>query len=260
MRILKWLVTISILVTVPILFNVRGLCAPSAQELYDFYSDTYSSSTGTTIPLSNWQNFVASAPNYNSHEKYYMGVGFGNGFTQTYLFGVSESQTVSVYSESYGSGFTCSGGTMEAYIFNTSGSYVYNQTVGSMTGLASNVVNEVVVINVDWDNPYYNPLLVVPEIEVKYTMDMETDGTPVIPLSVALKNANNNYFVEVVCVNYMPSIVSVKWQEYSALFSHKFEQHDLISHDVLKVSSDVSSNDIGDALNIAWLHLATKRY
>lgn len=230
-----------------------ALAAPSADDLYQFYADTYSSSTGMTIPLSNWQSFVNTAPNYSSYEKFYMGVGYGNGFTQTYLFGCASNQVVSVS----GSSFIVNTGMARCYVFNSSGTYVYYQDVGSISGLTSNIVNEVVVINVDWDNPYYNPLLVIPEIEVKYTMDIEMDSTPVIPLSVALKNANSNYFVEVVCVNYMPSIVSVKWQEYSALFSHKFAQHDLISHDVLKVSSEVSSNDIGEALNIAWLQDVT---
>lgn len=234
-----------------------AFAVPSGQELYDFYQENYYSVSGITTSVNDWNTYINSCPNYSSYDKIYMGikkVDYAGTAWQIILFGCSDNQTVSVVSGS----FSVNTGTMRAFYSKSNKAEYsgYNDSV-TFAGGVQNWVSEVIVLNIDWDNPYYNPLLVVPEIEVKYTMDIETDSTPVIPLSVALKNANSNYFVEVVCVNYMPSIVNVKWQEYSALFSHKFAQHDLISHDVLKVSSEVSSTEIGDALNIAWLQDVT---
>lgn len=256
-RILKICFAVWLHVIIFICCKSLALAAPSGQELYDFYQENYYSVSGISTSANDWNTYINSCPNYDNYDKIYMGikkVDYAGTAWQIILFGCSDSQTVSVVSNS----FSVNTGTMRVfYSKSNKAEYSGYNDSASFAGGVQNWVSEVVVVNIDWDNPYYNPLLVVPEIEVKYTMDMETDSTPVIPLSVALKNANSNYFVEVVCVNYMPSIVSVKWQEYSALFSHKFAQHDLISHDLLKVSSEVSSNDIGDALNIAWLQDVT---
>ena len=108
--------------------------------------------------------------------------------------------------------------------------------------------------DIDFEHPYYNPMLAVPEVEILY---QDAEGQYDMPISVALKNAASNLFVEVVAVNYSPSIVKCEYvggsPQYSALFSHKFQQHDIISHSELKVSSDVSSDYIGDVLDIAWM-------
>lgn len=205
--------------------------------------------------------------NYTTGDYYYLltGVEDGNGNVVLISFNIrTGTYTAFVNAVEYPTGSTLGGqgivGTLNGGTF--ANNWVWAVPLSSLSNTEGFSTKEecyeyITTSNIDFDNPYYNPLLVVPEIEVKYTMDIETDGTPVIPLSVALKNANSNYYVEVVCVNYMPSIVNVKWQEYSALFSHKFAQHNLVSHDVLKISSDLSSSDIGNALNIAWLQDVT---
>ena len=111
--------------------------------------------------------------------------------------------------------------------------------------------------HVDWDNPYYSPTMVVPEFEVNYDLIDSGETTPFMPCSVYFTNANSNLYCEVVCINYMPSVVNVEWQNYSSKRSHKFEQHNLIGHDELKISTDVGSDYIGNALQVAWLQDVT---
>lgn len=249
MKILKWLLTISILVSVPLMFNVKALCAPSAQDLYDFYSNTYTNITGSTIPLSNWQSFVNSAPNYNNHDKYYMGVGVGNGFTQTYVFGVSDSQVVSVYNESYGSGFNCNTGTMQIYIFNSSGTYTYNQTAGSITGLTTNYVNEIIVV--DFSNVMYLPGIPTPVFSVYYNDDTTT--MPRFNLDIQLENASDEYFVYVTMDNSTPISYGIAYngQMYNVSY-HKFATREIVSRQSLTQSDTLSMQVLSGLLSSGW--------
>lgn len=110
--------------------------------------------------------------------------------------------------------------------------------------------------DIDYNNPYYDPFMKIPEYEVKYNM-VDTGDTAPMPLIVGLKNADSDLFVEAVCVNYMPSVVLVEWQNYKAVFSRKFEQHNLIPHESQILSTDVSSDYIGNAISVAWLQDVT---
>lgn len=104
---------------------------------------------------------------------------------------------------------------------------------------------------VDFDNPYYDPLIPVPDVEITYRDDY-SNGNPYMPLNIALKNADDDLYLEVVMVNYMPSSVKVEWQNYSANYSHRFAQRDLIPHAEYKISTDISSDYIGTLANTAW--------
>lgn len=140
------------------------------------------------------------------------------------------------------------------FTFNISGSVstvgggIYNGRYINMGTYTEN--------NIDFENPYYDPFMKIPEYEVKYNM-VDTGDTAPMPLIVGLKNADSNLYVEAVCVNYMPSVVLVEWQNYKAVFSRKFEQHNLIPHESQILSTDVSSDFIGNALSVAWLQDVT---
>lgn len=154
-----------------------------------------------------------------------------------------------------GKRWTSSQWNSNGWSFNT-----VNETTGNFGGSVYNNsyydFGTYIENNIDYENPYYDPFMKIPEYEVKYNM-VDTGDTAPMPLIIGLKNADSNLYVEAVCVNYMPSVVLVEWQNYKAMFSRKFEQHNLIPHESQILSTDVSSDYIGNALSVAWLQDVT---
>lgn len=245
-KILLFLLPIFIL-----MIGSRALAAPSAADLKSFYDQNYQSLTGVSISQDYWNYFVNNASAYGNYQKVYMGVSYSSSYSQIYIFGGSN---FTASADSFG--FTING-TADAYYWNIANqpytgirNTLTNQTLSG--GLNStNVVNEVIVL--DFSNPYYDPLLPVPEVEIRYdTEDYSSGNVPVLPISIALTNADAGYYVEVVQVNYMPSTVAVKYQDYTAVMSHKFEQRNLLPAQMLKISSTLSYDDLGDLAENAW--------
>ena len=234
-----------------LMFRFEVLAAPSGSDLHQFYQDNYYTITGINTTESSWVEFVNSCPNYSNYDKYYMGIkkiDYAGTAWQFCVFACSDSQVVSVENGT----FSVNSGTMRVfYTRSNQVSYSGYSDTSSYSGGVQNWVSEIVIL--DFSNPYYDPLLPVPEVEIKYNMtDYSSGNVPILPISIALTNADSGYYVQAVMVNYMPSTVAVKYQDYDALMSHKFEQHNLIPAEMLKTSSDLSADDLGNLAENAW--------
>ena len=262
MKIFRWLITISILVTVPILIDFRTLAytAPNGQE-YEYKYSVYNSIYSSDFYTNREYCLCTVASGQNGGYRFYS---LNNSKTALVEFDFNTANSSTLYGSGSVYGMNNDGSIYDGYLATAiNGNWTaYSKNVSGYSELQTfssyqSAYEYLTTPRVDWDNPYYSPTMVIPEFEVNYNLIDSGETTPFMPCSVYLTNANSNLYCEVVCVNYMPSVVNVEWQNYSAKRSHKFEQHNLIGHDELKLSTDVGSDYIGNALQVAWLQDVT---
>ena len=210
MKIIRWLITISILVTVPTLFNIRALAytAPNGQE-YEYKYRVYNGSYVSDL-YSNDELCLCTQSGYTQDGGYRTYVARdGYLYSVQFNYGQSVATGTAVYpnlsgSTSFSFGYlsTSINGDWACVSKNVNG-YTELQTFSTYQASYEYLSTP----RVDWDNPYYSPTMVIPEFEVNYDLIDSGETTPFMPCSVYLTNANSNLYCEVVCVNYMPSVV-----------------------------------------------------
>lgn len=107
--------------------------------------------------------------------------------------------------------------------------------------------------SIDFDTLYYDPLIPLPILDVRYASYNASGITiPFMPISVNITNPDSNYCIEFVTRNYVPTAIGVNVGSYERYSYELMEKDFIYSLEDMNNSQNFSKDDVYSAMDLSW--------